>query len=50
MGLDEATAAAAVRVSLGWGSAPDHVEALVAVLPAVIDRAQAAGRVRAVAP
>ncbi|MDR0593030.1 MAG: aminotransferase class V-fold PLP-dependent enzyme, partial [Bifidobacteriaceae bacterium] len=42
MGLDEATAAAAVRVSLGHRSTAADVEALVAALPEAVDRAQAA--------
>jgi cysteine desulfurase len=45
MGLDEAEASSAVRVSVGHLSTAGHIEALVRALPEVIERAQAAGRV-----
>ncbi|MDR2454147.1 MAG: aminotransferase class V-fold PLP-dependent enzyme [Bifidobacteriaceae bacterium] len=42
MGLDDAAAASALRVSLGHASQADDVAALVAALPRAIERAQAA--------
>jgi cysteine desulfurase len=42
MGLDDDAALAAVRVSVGRGSAREDVEALVAALPEAIERARAA--------
>lgn len=43
MGLDEADARGALRFSLGRPSTADDVAALLAALPAVVDRARAAG-------
>jgi cysteine desulfurase len=42
MGLDQAAARSALRVSVGHGSTPKDVEALVEALPEAIERAQAA--------
>jgi cysteine desulfurase len=42
MGCDAAQASSALRVSLGHGSTADDVARLVAVLPEVVERAQAA--------
>jgi cysteine desulfurase len=47
MGLDDSAARSQVRVSLGHGSSAEDVKALVAALPEAIERARAAGRVRA---
>ncbi|KRD41181.1 cysteine desulfurase [Cellulomonas sp. Root930] len=43
MGVDELAARGALRFSLGHTSTADDVEALLAVLPGVVDRARAAG-------
>ncbi|MBO3103858.1 cysteine desulfurase family protein [Cellulomonas fengjieae] len=43
MGVDEVAARGALRFSLGHPSTADDVEALLAVLPGVVDRARAAG-------
>jgi cysteine desulfurase len=43
MGVDELAARGALRFSLGNTSTADDVEALLAVLPGVVDRARAAG-------
>jgi cysteine desulfurase len=43
MGLDEADARGALRFSLGWPSTRDDVDALLAALPGVVDRARSAG-------
>lgn len=40
MGLDDATARGALRVSLGWQSSAADVEHLCRVLPAIVDRAR----------
>ncbi|MDR2253964.1 MAG: cysteine desulfurase [Bifidobacteriaceae bacterium] len=45
MGLDEATALGALRVSVGAGSTLADVEALVEALPGAVERAQAAAAV-----
>lgn len=43
MGVPEADARGALRFSLGWPSTPDDVAALLAALPAAVERARAAG-------
>ena len=43
MGVDEVAARGALRFSLGHTSTADDVEALLAALPGVVDRARAAG-------
>lgn len=43
MGVDEVAARGALRFSLGHTSTADDVDALLAVLPGVVDRARAAG-------
>jgi cysteine desulfurase len=43
MGVPEADARGALRFSLGWPSTAEDVDALLAALPAVVDRARAAG-------
>ncbi|WP_456844368.1 cysteine desulfurase family protein [Cellulomonas sp. P5_C6] len=43
MGVDEIAARGALRFSLGHTSTADDVDALLAVLPGVVDRARAAG-------
>ncbi len=43
MGLDEQTARGSLRFSLGHGSTTADIDALVAVLPSVVERAQRAG-------
>jgi cysteine desulfurase len=43
MGLEEAEARGALRFSLGWPSTQDDVDALLAALPGVVERARAAG-------
>ena len=43
MGVDEHDARGALRFSLGHTSTADDVDALLAVLPGVVDRARAAG-------
>mgnify|MGYP001811365458 CR=1 FL=1 len=43
MGLSEADARGALRVTLGPASTVDEIDALLAALPAAVERAQAAG-------
>ena len=43
MGLDEADARGALRITLGHGTTAEDVDAFVAALPAAVDRARAAG-------
>jgi len=43
MGLSEADARGALRMTLGSGTTPEEVDALVAALPAAVDRASRAG-------
>jgi hypothetical protein len=44
MGYDEEEARGAVRVSLGWSTTSDAVDAFLAALPALLSRATMAGR------
>ncbi|MDR2114373.1 MAG: hypothetical protein LBO75_03740, partial [Bifidobacteriaceae bacterium] len=46
MGLNREQASSALRVSVGYRTQASHIKKLVAVLPEVIERAQAAARVR----
>jgi cysteine desulfurase len=43
MGLSEADARGALRVTLGPATTVDEIDALLAALPAAVERAQAAG-------
>jgi len=47
MGADDKTARGSLRFSLGYTSTQDDVDALIAALPAVVDRARRAGLVGA---
>jgi cysteine desulfurase len=42
MGVDEESARSAIRFSLGWGNRSEDVEATLAVLPGVVERARRA--------
>ena len=42
MGRDERSARSAVRISMGWTTTQDHIDALLAALPGVVERARAA--------
>jgi cysteine desulfurase len=44
MGADEATARSSLRFSLGHTSTPSDVDAVVAVIGAVVERARRAGQ------
>jgi cysteine desulfurase len=44
MGADEATARGSLRFSFGHTSTPDDVEAVAAVIGAVVERARRAGQ------
>ena len=44
MGRDEATARAYLRFSFGSTSTPDDVDAVMQVLPAIVERAKRAGK------
>lgn len=44
MGLDEAGASSALRMTLGWGTTAADIDRLVEVLPGAYDKALAAGR------
>jgi cysteine desulfurase len=46
MGADDATARSSLRFSLGWNSTREDVAAVLAVLPAAVERARRAGGVR----
>jgi cysteine desulfurase len=47
MGADDARARSSLRFTLGHTSGPDDVDALIAALPAVVERARRAGAVKA---
>ena len=44
MGRDEVTARASIRFSFGATSIPDDVDAVMQVLPAIVERAKRAGK------
>ena len=44
MGYDDEQARGAVRVSLGWSTTSDTIDALLAALPSLLARATMAGR------
>jgi cysteine desulfurase len=44
MGRDEITARASLRFSFGATSTPDDVDAVMQVLPAIVERAKRAGK------
>jgi cysteine desulfurase len=46
MGADDATARSSLRFSLGWNSTREDVAAVIAALPAAVERARRAGGVR----